>query len=133
MDKTCIWDTIKDLYSPVSGTKDYERLTMFVVLTHLFPELSWKSRNNEYGEPFEVYFTVGIDTPDGPFIYRLSDSSWDMFDCKEIERAKLDDKKFDAQFGRCGRLISLIPDDEETVESKLLKLSSTGYKLTSKE
>ncbi len=46
-----------------------QRCVLFATLVNLFPDLAWKSRRHEDGEPCfgGGWFVVCIDTPDGPY------------------------------------------------------------------
>lgn len=91
-------DAIKAAPSAVTGeTSDgyhtfnelyRHRAVLFSVIVKTFPEKAWKARQHSDGSMFDGMFIVGIDTPDGPATYHYDlDPYWDMFRCKEVERA----------------------------------------------
>ena len=66
----------------------HHRAVLFSVIVKAFPDQAWKSRHHSDGSMFDGMFIVGIDTPDGPATYHYDlDPYWDMFRCKEVERA----------------------------------------------
>lgn len=66
----------------------HHRAVLFSVIVKAFPDQAWKARKHSDGSMFDDMFIVGIDTPDGPATYHYDlDPYWDMFRCKEIERA----------------------------------------------
>lgn len=66
----------------------HHRAVLFSVIVKAFPEKAWKSRQHSDGSMFEGMFIVGIDTLDGPATYHYHlDPYWDMFACREIDRA----------------------------------------------
>lgn len=79
-----------------------QRCILFATLVNLFPDISWKSRKHEDGEPCfgGGWFVVCIDTPDGPYSYHYEDKDWDLFKCPELERAKHFDGHTDKDVGR---------------------------------
>ena len=66
----------------------HHRAVLFSVIVKAFPDQAWKSRHHSDGSMFDGMFIVGVDTPDGPATYHYDlDPYWDMFRCKEVERA----------------------------------------------
>ena len=55
-----------------------------------YKELGWKSKKHEDGQFCfgGGWFIVGIDTPNGSYTYHYEMGYWDLFDCKELPRAK---------------------------------------------
>lgn len=72
------------------GQLYYQRMMLFSILVNLFPELSWKTKKHEDGELcFEGrFFLVTIETPDGAYGYHYETKYWDLFNCKELPKAK---------------------------------------------
>lgn len=66
----------------------HHRAVLFSVIVKAFPEKAWKSKRHGDGSMFDGMFIVGIETPDGQATYHYDiDPYWDMFQCKELERA----------------------------------------------
>ena len=66
----------------------HHRAVLISVIVKAFPDQAWKARHHSDGSMFDGMFIVGIDTPDGPATYHYDlDPYWDMFRCKEVERA----------------------------------------------
>ena len=72
------------------GQLYYQRMMLFAVLVKEHKAHSWKTRRHEDGKPCfgGGWFLVTIDTPDGPYGYHYEDTYWDLFDCKELPKAK---------------------------------------------
>lgn len=77
---------IKDNFHTMSELY-FHRMVLFSLVLKAFKENAWKSKLHQDGTMFEGYFIVGITTPDGDYTYHYDMKYWDMFDCKEIERA----------------------------------------------
>lgn len=84
-----------------------QRCVLFACLVAMFPDVSWKSRFHEGGEPCfgGEWFIVGIDTPEGAYTYHYPLEDWDMFKCPEIGCGKPWDGHTDADVDR---LLSLV-------------------------
>lgn len=87
-------DVINDIEELSDGYHTYkslyfQRLVLFAVIINSHPEISWKSHKHEDGEQCfgGGWFIVGIDTPEGQYTYHYEDEYWDMFKCKELDRA----------------------------------------------
>ena len=66
----------------------HHRAVLFSVIVKAFPELAWKARQHHDGTMYSGMFIVGIDTPEGQASYHYDiDPYWDMFECRELERA----------------------------------------------
>lgn len=64
------------------------RAKLFSVIVRDHRELAWKSRLHNDGTMYDGMFIVGIETPDGQATYHYDvDPYWDLFDCKELDRA----------------------------------------------
>lgn len=66
----------------------HHRAVLFSVIVRMMPDKGWKSKLHHTGDMFDGMFIVGIDTPTGQATYHYDiDPYWEMFDCKELERA----------------------------------------------
>lgn len=64
------------------------RAKLFSVIVSVFKDNAWKSKKHNDGTMYDGMFIVGIDTPAGQATYHYYiDPYWDMFKCKELERA----------------------------------------------
>ena len=84
----------------------HHRAVLFSVIVKAFQEKAWKARLHHDGTMYDGMFIVGIDTPEGQASYHYDiDPYWDMFECKELERAPEWDGHTPAQaIERIGRL-----------------------------
>lgn len=87
----------------------HQRAMLFAALVNQNRDISWKTRKHEDGEPCfgGGWFLVTIDTPEGAYGYHYEDKYWDMFHCKELEKAKHWDGYTEEDVGR---LMSLHED-----------------------
>lgn len=66
----------------------HHRAVLFSVIVRDHQELAWKSKAHYDGTMYDGMFIVGIETPKGQATYHYDiDPYWDMFDCKELDRA----------------------------------------------
>ena len=66
----------------------YHRAVLFSVIVRDHPDHAWKSKLHHDGTMYDGMFIVGIDTPEGQATYHYDiDPYWEMFDCRELERA----------------------------------------------
>ena len=66
----------------------HHRAVLFSVIVKAFPDKAWKSKQHNDGTMYDGMFIVGIDTPEGQATYHYDiDPYWDMFECRELERA----------------------------------------------
>lgn len=66
----------------------HHRAVLFSVIVKAFSDKAWKSKQHNDGTMYDGMFIVGIDTPDGQATYHYDiDPYWDMFECRELERA----------------------------------------------
>ena len=66
----------------------HHRAVLFSVIVKAFPERAWKARQHHDGTMYEGMFIVGIDTPYGQASYHYDiEPYWNMFACRELERA----------------------------------------------
>ena len=84
----------------------HHRAVLFSVIVKAFSNKAWKSLRHHDGTMYDGMFIVGIDTPDGQATYHYDiDPYWDMFECRELERAPEWDGHTPAQaIERIGRL-----------------------------
>lgn len=74
------YHTFNDLY--------HHRAVLFSVIVRDHDDLAWKSKMHHDGTMYDGMFIVGIETPQGQATYHYDiDPYWEMFDCKELERA----------------------------------------------
>lgn len=74
------YHTFNELYN--------HRAVLFSVIVRDHVDLAWKSKAHNDGSMYDGMFIVGIETPYGQATYHYDiDPYWDMFDCKELERA----------------------------------------------
>ena len=68
----------------------YQRAILFATIVNTYKELAWKSKKHEDGQFCfgGGWFIVGVDTPNGSYTYHYEMEYWDLFDCKELPRAK---------------------------------------------
>ena len=68
----------------------YQRAILFATIVNTYKELAWKSKKHEDGQFCfgGGWFIVGIDTPNGSYTYHYEKEYWDLFDCKELPKAK---------------------------------------------
>lgn len=66
----------------------HHRAVLFSVIVRDHADLAWKSRLHHDGTMYDGMFIVGIETSAGQATYHYDiDHYWDMFDCKELDRA----------------------------------------------
>ena len=84
----------------------HHRAVLFSVIVKTFQDKAWKARQHYDGTMYSGMFIVGIDTPEGQASYHYDiDPYWDMFECRELERAPEWDGHTSAQaIERIGRL-----------------------------
>lgn len=95
------YHTFNDLY--------HHRAVLFSVIVRDHQELAWKSKEHHDGTMYDGMFIVGIETPEGQATYHYDiDPYWDMFDCKELDRApEWDGHTPDEAIERIGKLATL--------------------------
>ena len=93
-------ETLNELY--------HHRAVLFSVIVKNFATRAWKSKLHADGTMYEGMFIVGIETPDGQATYHYDvEPYWDMFRCKEIDRApEWDGHTPDQAIERIGKLVS---------------------------
>lgn len=66
----------------------HHRALLFSVVVSQFKDIAWKSKQHHDGTMFDGMFIVGVNTLQGQATYHYDiEPYWDMFDCKEVERA----------------------------------------------
>lgn len=66
----------------------HHRALLFSVVVSQFKDIAWKSKLHYDGTMFDGMFIVGVNTLHGQATYHYDiEPYWDMFDCKEVERA----------------------------------------------
>ena len=66
----------------------HHRAVLFSVIVKAFKDKAWKSRKHHDGTMYDGMFIVGVGTPYGQATYHYDmEPYWEMFCCKEIERA----------------------------------------------
>ena len=66
----------------------HHRAVLFSVIVKAFEDKAWKSRKHHDGTMYDGMFIVGVETPNGQATYHYDmEPYWEMFCCKEIERA----------------------------------------------
>ena len=87
-----------------------QRCILFATIVNSHKELAWKTKKHEDGTDCfgGGWFLVAIKTPKGEYGYHYENKYWNLFDCKEIPKAKHWDGYTDKDVTR---LLSL--NDEE--------------------
>lgn len=65
----------------------HHRAVLFSVIVENFAARAWKSKLHADGTMYEGMFIVGIETPDGQATYHYDMPYWNLFRCKEVDRA----------------------------------------------
>jgi len=93
--KHCI-EKLNEMSSP-KDTVSYMLVVAMAALANTQKDSSWKSKYGVDGtDPSEKYgsgvslFYLGIQTPEGPVVVLIEATYWDMFKCKEVDRALYD-------------------------------------------
>lgn len=94
----------------------HHRAVLFSVVVEYFATRAWKSKLHADGTMYEGMFIVGIETPDGQATYHYDvEPYWDMFRCKEIDRApEWDGHTPDQAIERIGKLVDCETDRTTT-------------------
>lgn len=90
----------------------HHRAVLFSVIVENFATRAWKSKLHADGTMYEGMFIVGIETPDGQATYHYDvEPYWDMFRCKEVDRApEWDGHTPDQAIERIGKLVDCETD-----------------------
>lgn len=88
----------------------HHRAVLFSVIVKIVADRAWKSKLHADGTMYNGMFIVGIETPDGQATYHYDvDPYWNMFQCKEVDRApEWDGHTPDQAIERIGKLADLI-------------------------
>lgn len=66
----------------------HHRALLFSVIVSQFKDIAWKSKLHHDGTMYDGMFIVGVNTLQGQATYHYDiEPYWDMFNCKELERA----------------------------------------------
>ena len=98
----------------------HHRAVLFSVIVRDHRELAWKSKAHHDGTMYDGMFIVGIETPQGQATYHYDiDPYWDMFDCKELDRApEWDGHTPDEAIERIATLVPAMTTADETERIK---------------
>lgn len=68
----------------------HQRAMLFACIVNQNKDKAWKTHRHEDGELCfgGGWFLVTIDTPQGAYGYHYEDKYWDLFKCKELDKAK---------------------------------------------
>ena len=89
----------------------HHRAVLFSVIVENFAARAWKSKLHADGTMYEGMFIVGIETPDGQATYHYDMPYWNLFRCKEVDRApEWDGHTPDQAIERIGKLVDCKPD-----------------------
>lgn len=90
----------------------HHRAVLFSVIVENFAARAWKSKLHSDGTMYDGMFVVGIETPDGQATYHYDiDPYWDLFRCKEVDRApEWDGHTPDQAIERIGKLVDCKTD-----------------------
>lgn len=88
----------------------HHRAVLFSVVVAANSSRAWKSKLHHDGTMYDGMFIVGIDTPQGQATYHYDvEPYWDMFWCKELERApEWDGHTSDEAIERIGSLRDVV-------------------------
>ncbi len=97
----------------------YQRMVLFAALVNTYPNRAWKSHRHNDGEvPFGGgWFIVGIETPQGNYTYHYEDGEWELFHCKELEKAPEWDGHTDLDVDRLLSLMSQRNEVENAIKA----------------
>lgn len=90
----------------------HHRAVLFSVIVENFAARAWKSKLHADGTMYKGMFIVGIETPNGQATYHYDvEPYWDLFRCKEIDRApEWDGHTPDQAIERIGKLVDCKTD-----------------------
>ena len=104
----------------------HHRAVLFSVIVKAFEDKAWKSRKHHDGTMYDGMFIVGVETPYGQATYHYDmEPYWEMFCCKEIERAPEWDGHTPAQ--AIERIGKLEPVRHGRWETKVYTTESDGW------
>ena len=66
-----------------------QRMYLWAALVKAHKDKAWKSLKHDDGEFCfgGAYFIVGIETPEGQYTYHYPLGYWNLFDCKDLDKA----------------------------------------------
>lgn len=98
------------------------RAVLFSFIVTCFPGASWKSRRHHDGTMYDGMFIVGIETPWGQATYHYGvDKCWDMFPCRELDRApEWDGHTPDQAIERIERLAQRLTDARDGERAEIM-------------
>lgn len=99
----------------------YHRAVLFSLIVACFPSASWKSKRHSDGTMYDGMFIVGIETNWGQATYHYDvDKCWDMFRCRELERApEWDGHTPDQAIERIGLVAQALADAREKTGAEI--------------
>lgn len=132
-DGECGFDVLADLIEPEPVTGDtsdgfhtfdelyHHRAVLFSLIVACFPSVSWKSKRHSDGTMYDGMFIVGIETNWGQATYHYDvDEYWDMFRCRELERApEWDGHTPDQAIERIGLVAQTLADLREKTGAEI--------------
>lgn len=124
---------VADLIEPAPVTGDtsdgfhtfnelyHHRAVLFSLIVACFPSASWKSKRHSDGTMYDGMFIVGIETNWGQATYHYDvDKCWDMFRCRELERApEWDGHTPDQAIERIGLVAQALADAREKTGAEI--------------
>ena len=69
----------------------YHRTILFPIICRKYKNRCWKSKRHSDGTFEDGWFIAGMDTPYGQITYHQKMEYWNLFDCKELDKAPLYD------------------------------------------
>lgn len=69
----------------------YHRTILFAIICRKYKNRCWKSKCHSDGTFEDGWFIAGMDTPYGQITYHQKMEYWNLFDCKELDKAPLYD------------------------------------------
>lgn len=110
----------------------HHRAVLFSVIVRDHSELAWKSKLHHDGSMYDGMFIVGIETPHGQATYHYDiDPYWDMFECKELDRApEWDGHTPDESIARIATLGSSNCTNDERTNGTCHRLPADNYGTT---
>lgn len=99
----------------------HHRAVLFSLIVACFPSASWKSKRHSDGTMYDGMFIVGIETNWGQATYHYDvDKYWDMFRCRELERApEWDGHTPDQAIERIGLVAQTLADAREKTGAEI--------------
>lgn len=77
---------IKDDYHSMEELYDH-RTVLFALVCACLPDISWKSKKHSDGTSEDGWFIAGLETNYGQISYHQKELYWNLFNCKELEKA----------------------------------------------